>query len=194
MAIPQFDNGSPNRIVLPKVGGETEKSRRVFSGDQPVDPAPVGALTFDPETFSPILAVAASCDNEERGKRGEVVYTNDGMDRVAFTLNSFDAGANAFPLSISWEVRGSIGCIPGRIGRGILVLTAAGLKGQIAVVSNYLCTQFELWMRVENPAGTASQAEVRVQAVVDRVGGAFSVISDLTLTPLGVVLLASVAK
>lgn len=103
----------------------------------------------------------------------------DGIDRISWWLLSVEyvndsLGSNAAPPDFDYEVRAAFGRRAERVATGTSALLAYGNNGLLLQVSGLLCTEWEIWARI-NPfqlgVTVGTQIKIRLGAVVDRNSG-----------------------
>lgn len=116
----------------------------------------------------------------------------DAMDRISWWLNDVGyvndpLGSMAAPPDFDYEIRAALGRRAERVADGTSALTAYGNNGLFIQVSGILCTEFEIWARI-NPfqigITVGTQITVRFGAVVDRNSGS---LLNSGVAPVGVI-------
>lgn len=188
-----FPCNSPQRIRLPV----PEVSTRTFThGDVPCwrvifgkELVPVfttaNAEAADDEGYFPINAVyllAIPCTPQ--GCDDSKIFINDGIARCTIALNESTIiappGTAVQPQTIDYKVKLSVDAIGTNLFHGSVGINTSksdpldqrsSTSGVLVHVSGILGTQFELWARVRN-IQAPMPVEVRIQMIVDRLGGA----------------------
>lgn len=126
----------------------------------------------------PVVAVrVATCASAGVGANNAPISINDSLGRVSFMMTRLDnIDGLASPPLIQFQIRTAIGCTPEVVGTGVINVKGVGgfdAVGLIGQVSGFICTQYELWARIEgdpNPAPPAKAPRVGLglDVIVDR--------------------------
>lgn len=198
-----FPCNGPQRILLPPprgLGPGDVPSWRVVFPRERVGISELGSFTppggTDDDGFYPInAAFLAAPGCKIPGCQDATVFVDDGLSRCSVFLNQAfviaPAGQAPQDQLLDFKVRvaaDNIGSTvmhasvqltfpgPGGLGFGAQDPQAPPLpRGLLATVSGVLCTQFEFWARVRvQNFGTPMPVDVRLQFVMDRLGGQFA--------------------
>ena len=184
----QFPQITPYYVPLTPAWDPTGTGcwRVIFPRTQVPVNIPANAGSANSDGYFPIAAVylkAVGC--QPPGCFDVMMFLNDCVSRATFGLNAFHLDDPApyptLPTEVDWQVRAGLDAITNAVFSCSTTIDwtktnatpqPAEIKGPIATVSGVLCTQFELWARVQSNPGVLStpNLSVRVEIAVDRLG------------------------
>lgn len=174
----------PELCAIPPANGQIPSWRVIFGKELVPVLNGANAAAADNEGYFPINAVfllANPCTPV--GCEDSKIFIDDGMSRCSVAINEATiigpSGIQVVPQTIDYKIRASMDGIGTNLFHGTVGINTSKIdpldqrsstQGILVHVSGILCTQFEVWMRVVDFAG-AMPVEVRLQMIVDRLGG-----------------------
>lgn len=175
----------PELCAVPPANGQVPSWRVIFGKELVPVFNNANLEAADDDGYFPINAVylcAHPCTPV--GCEDSKIFIDDGLDRCTTALNEATIinppGTFINPQTIEYKIKGSMDGIGTNLFFGSVGINTSKIdpldprsttQGILIHVSGILVTQFEVWMRVVN-GPSAVPVEVRLQMIVDRLGGA----------------------
>lgn len=175
----------PVLCAVPPANGQVPSWRVIFGRELVPVLSEANQAAADEEGYFPINAVfLAAIPCTPVGCEDSKIFIDDGLSRCTYTLNEATfrgpVATPALPQTMDFKAKISSDSIGTNLFHGSVGIdtsksdpsnTRSITSGILVHVSGVLGTQFELWARIRN-GQTPMPVEVRIQMIVDRLGGA----------------------
>lgn len=121
--------------------------------------------------WQPVVAIQVEGTTLPKvASNGQPIIVHDALTRVGFWLTRAVPTDGSTIVTVNWQIRAAVGCTPEVLDDGQIKLTSLQQIGLIVQAEGILCTQLELWCRVDAPSD--SSMILGIDVVADRFHGA----------------------